>query len=127
MPLTTLTMRTGRSTEEKKALMDGVHAALMQAFAIPETDRNQYINEIAPDNWDMPGSPDRIIVEINAFAGRSVDAKRALYASIVEKLGQCGVTPGDVFIIVNDLPLENWGLRGGQAGCDIDFGFKIDV
>jgi len=29
--------------------------------------------------------------------------------------------------MVNDLPMENWGIRGGQAACDVDLGFKIDV
>ena len=23
--------------------------------------------------------------------------------------------------------LENWGIRGGQAACDVELGFKIDV
>jgi hypothetical protein len=22
---------------------------------------------------------------------------------------------------------QNWGIRGGQAGCDVELGFKIDV
>jgi len=22
---------------------------------------------------------------------------------------------------------ENWGLRGGQAGCDVDLGFTVEV
>lgn len=127
MPLTTLTMKSGRTAEEKKALLDTVHAALMHAFGIPKTDRNQYINEVSPENWDMLNSEDKIIVEIKAFAGRSVDAKRTLYKTVVNKLGECGVKPEDVFIVINDLPMENWGIRGGQAACDVDFGFKIDV
>lgn len=24
-------------------------------------------------------------------------------------------------------PQERWGVRGGQAACDIQLGFKIDV
>ncbi len=127
MPLTTLTMVAGRDPEFKQSLLDGVHTALRHAFGIPETDRNQYINEVPPENWDMLGSPDRIIVEIKAFAGRSKDAKRLLYKTVVEKLTACGVAPTDVFIVVNDIPMENWGIRGGQAACDVDLGFKVDV
>lgn len=127
MPLTTLTVLEGRPFVEKRALLDATHAALMTAFGIPEDDRTQFINEVHPDNWDVASSPDKVIVEVKAFAGRSVDAKRGLYKEMVSNLEECGVAPEDVFIIVNDLPMENWGLRGGQAGCDIDFGFKIDV
>lgn len=127
MPLTTLTMRPGRTTEEKRAILDAVHGALVRAFHIPENDRFQFINEVTEENWDVARSPGQILVEIKVFSGRSVDAKRALYKGIVDNLGECGVAPTDVFIVVNDLPKENWGIRGGQAACDVDLGFKTDV
>ena len=127
MPLTTLTMRTGRDAAAKQALLDGVHDALVRAFGIPAGDRYQYINEIAPENWDASRRDGDILVEIKAFAGRSTDAKRALYKNIVDNLRKVGVEPRDVFIVVHDLPRENWGIRGGQAACDVDLGFKVDV
>lgn len=127
MPKVTLTMRKGRTADEKRSVLDAVHNALVEALGIPDEDRYQLINEIEPENWDIPRSDTEIIVELKLFAGRSIDAKRALYKAIVSKMGQAGVAPKDVFIIVNDLPLENWGIRGGQAGCDVDFKFKIDV
>ncbi|RYY36432.1 MAG: hypothetical protein EOP46_06440, partial [Sphingobacteriaceae bacterium] len=42
---------------------------------------------------------------------------------------------GDDFEIVEsskvknnvEIPKENWGIRGGQAGCDVELGFKIEV
>lgn len=127
MPLTTITIREGRTPEQKRALFDAVHAGLREAFGIPENDRQQIITEISPDNWDVGKGPDMVIIEIKAFAGRSVDAKRALYKAVVASLEKTGVRADDVFIMINDLPLENWGIRGGQAACDVDFGFKIDV
>lgn len=127
MPLTTLTMRQGQTAQQKRAMLDAIHAALVEAFGIPTNDRFQVINEIAPDNWDVAQSVDEIIVEIKAFSGRSVDAKRTLYKALVHNMEQIGIVPTDVFIIVNDLPMENWGIRGGQAACDVDFSFKIDI
>lgn len=127
VPKVVITIRKGRDAKSKRALLDGVHNALVEAFGIPENDRFQVIHEIEPDNWDIARSDNEVMVEITAFAGRSLDAKRALYKAIVQNLKEAGVEPLDVFIIVNDLPLENWGLRGGIAGVDIDFGFKIDV
>lgn len=127
MPLTSLTMQPGRTAGQKRRILDSVHAALVLAFGIPENDRYQFINEIAPENWDVSRSPEEILIEIKAFAGRSVEAKRKLYRAVVDNLKECGIRPEDVFIIVNDLPMENWGIRGGQAACDIDFGFRIDV
>ena len=60
---------------------------------------------------------------IEAFAGRSLDAKRALYREIAGGLQEAGIPKQDVFIVLKEIPMENWGLRGGVAGCDIDFGF----
>lgn len=127
MPHVTITTRQGRKAEQKKAILDGVHSALVEAFGIPDHDRIQVYTEVARDNWDTPGREELVIVEIKAFAGRSLDAKRALYKAVVRNLEGAGVESADVFIMVIDLPMENWGLRGGQAACDIDFGFKIDV
>jgi hypothetical protein len=32
-----------------------------------------------------------------------------------------------VLIVLHEPPLENWGIRGGQAATDVQLGFKIDV
>ena len=127
MPLTTVTMRPGRTADEKRALLDAVHAGLVHALRIPADDRFQFINEVPEENWDASRPPGQILVEIKAFAGRSLDAKRALYRAIVDNLGKLGVAPADVFIVVTDLPKENWGIRGGRAACDLDLGFRTDV
>ena len=72
--------------------------------------------------------PDRYTqVSVDAFEGRSLDAKRALYRQIIESLEPLGI-PGDhISIVVRDVPLTNWGIRGGAAACDIDLGFDISV
>jgi phenylpyruvate tautomerase PptA (4-oxalocrotonate tautomerase family) len=129
MPLVKLETRRGLSPETKRSLLDGVHAALMAAFHIPDRDRNQRFVEHAPEDFEIPpGHGERfIVVEIVAFAGRSVDAKRRLYKEVVDRFFALGIPREDVFIVVTDNPTENWGLRGGIAGCDIDFEFKIDV
>lgn len=130
MPVVTLTILRGRDAAAKRGLMDAAHTALMEAFRIPETDRQQRLVEMDPECFEIPGrcSRDFVMVEIVAFAGRSVEAKRALYRALVAQFEErCGVAPADVFIMLDERPLENWGLRGGVAGCDIDFGFRIDV
>ncbi len=129
MPLVKLETRRGLRPETKKALFDAVHASLMFAFHIPDRDHNQRFVEYAPEDFEIPpGRGERfVVVEIVAFAGRSIDAKRALYKDIVDRFQALGIPREDVFIVLHDTPTENWGLRGGVAGCDIDFEFKIDV
>lgn len=129
MPLVKVETRRGLSAEQKRLVLDAVHAALVTAFRIPESDRHQRVVEYDAGDFEIPpGKGERYtIVEIDAFAGRSLDAKRLLYKEIVSGLGQAGIPPGDVLIVVRDVARENWGLRGGQAASDIDLGFEIEV
>ena len=129
MPLITLEARRGMPPELKRGLFDAVHEALVACFRIPDHDRAQRFAEYAPEDFEIPpGRGERFtIVTIVAFAGRSVDAKRALYKTIADRFEALGVPRRDVFIVLNEAPVENWGLRGGVAGCDIDFGFDLKV
>ena len=127
MPLVKIHMREGKTDAHKQAVKDGVHKALVSAFKIPERDRTILLNEYDAMHFD--GRDENFtIVEVVAFAGRSKEAKKQLYKEIVANI--CGATklqPADIFIIVNDIPKDNWGIRGGQMASDVDLGFKIDV
>jgi phenylpyruvate tautomerase PptA (4-oxalocrotonate tautomerase family) len=130
MPTVLIETRRGLAPETKRTLLDAVHAALVVAFKIPDHDRTQRLIEHAPEDFDIPpGRGERYtVVTLVVFPGRSLGAKRALYREIVTRFeSAAGIPPTDVFIVLQEVPTENWGLRGGQAGCDIDFGFKIDV
>jgi phenylpyruvate tautomerase PptA (4-oxalocrotonate tautomerase family) len=130
MPTVLIETRRGLPPVSKRALLDAVHDALVAAFKIPDHDRTQRLAEYPAFDFDVPPGrgPHYTVVTIAVFPGRSRDAKRALYREIVTRFeAAAGIPPTDVFIVLNEVPMENWGLRGGQAGCDIDFGFKIDV
>jgi phenylpyruvate tautomerase PptA (4-oxalocrotonate tautomerase family) len=130
MPIIRIDIIAGKPIGYKHALLYGIHAALVSALKIPEEDRNQIVNEHFSMNFERrAGRTDKFtIIEITVFKGRSLDAKRALYQGIVENLGQDpGIEGNDILIVLNEPPLENWGIRGGNAACDVDIGFKIDV
>ena len=129
MPVITIDTRRGLPPALKRGLLDAVHEALVACFKIPDHDRAQRIIEHAPEDFDVPtGRGARFtIVTIAAFSGRSLDAKRALYEAIVDRFEALGIPRLDVFIVLNEIPKENWGLRGGIAGCDVALGFKVDV
>ena len=67
------------------------------------------------------------MVSVDCFAGRSVDAKRHLYAEVVERLEALGVPRDHVTITVRDIDRASWGVRGGQAASDVDLGFDVEV
>lgn len=130
MPIVRVEIIAGKSSSYKRAVLDGIHEALVEALKIPEDDRNQILNEHPAGNFERrTGRTDKFtIIEIIMFKGRSVEAKRSLYQHIVNNLGQNpGIDGNEILIVINEPSLENWGIRGGNAACDVDIGFKIDV
>jgi len=131
MPSVLIEVRKSYAPEQETALMEAVHAALVSAFRILPTDRNVRLVAHEPHRFACPpdlAQPELYThVSIDAFAGRSVDAKRALYRAIVENLAALGIPRDHVKILLRELPRENWGIRGGQAAIDVELGFKVDV
>jgi phenylpyruvate tautomerase PptA (4-oxalocrotonate tautomerase family) len=131
VPSVLIEIRRAIPAEEESRLMEAVHSALREAFKILPGDRNVRLIAHAPHRFACP--PDRrhpelyTHVSIDAFAGRSVDAKRALYRGIVENLERLGIPKDHVKILLREIPRENWGIRGGQAACDVELGFEIEV
>jgi phenylpyruvate tautomerase PptA (4-oxalocrotonate tautomerase family) len=54
MPLVRIEIVKGRTAVDKKQLLEGVHAALVEAFEIPDDDRTQRIIEHDPSNFEIP-------------------------------------------------------------------------
>jgi phenylpyruvate tautomerase PptA (4-oxalocrotonate tautomerase family) len=67
------------------------------------------------------------LISIDAFAGRSTAAKRRLYMAIVNGLESLGVPKDHIKVLLREIPKENWGIRGGQAACDVDLGYSIEI
>lgn len=129
MPLVKLSLIEGRTLEEKYEIADAVHTALVESFKIPQYDRNIRIEEYRKEDFLVPPekSEKYILVEITAFAGRTLDAKRLLYGNIVDKLQKIGIDSTDISIVIYEERLENWGIRGGKPACDLDLGFNVNV
>jgi len=53
--------------------------------------------------------------------------QKELYQNIVANLGKLRILKSDVFIVLHEIPLENWGIRGGVPASEIDLGFKVGV
>jgi phenylpyruvate tautomerase PptA (4-oxalocrotonate tautomerase family) len=129
MPLIRVEIREGWSSAEKAGLLDAIHAAAVEALRIPDEDRTQILTEHPADAFEVPpGRGDRFtLVAITMFAGRSLDAKRHLYRAVVRNLGRLGIPPSDVLIVLHEVPLENWGVRGGTPASEVDLGYEVRV
>jgi phenylpyruvate tautomerase PptA (4-oxalocrotonate tautomerase family) len=131
MPSVLIEVRRNYTQEQEIALIEAVHKALRDAFKILPGDRNIRLLVHEPQRFAYPPDRDQpeayTHISIDAFAGRTLDAKRRLYAGIVDNLEPLGIPRNHVKILLREIPAENWGIRGGQAGCDVELGFKIDV
>ena len=131
MPTVLIEVRRPYTPEQEMGLMEAVHAALREAFKIKPGDRDVRLIVHEPHRFACPPACEKpeafTLIGIDAFAGRSVDAKRNLYRAIVANLEPFGIPKNHVKIVLREQPRENWGIRGGQAACDVDLGFKVDV
>ena len=129
MPFAKIEVRKYRSADEIAELIDAVYQAQREALKVPEDDRQIRYIEHKPEHFAVPPgkTENYTFVEITLFPGRSLDAKRNLYRSIVRRFGQLGIAPSDIFIVLNEPPLDNWGIRGGVPASEVDIGFKLDV
>lgn len=129
MPIAKIEVRRNRSASEVQALIEAVYQAQREALKVPEDDRQIRYIEHKPEHFAVPpGKSDNYtFVEIIMFPGRSLEAKRNLYRAIVRRFGELGVEPKDVFVVLHEPPLENWGIRGGVPASEVDLGFNISV
>ena len=123
MPLTRVALRRGKSAEYKRAVLDGIYEAMRETFRVPEDDRFMLIDEYDNENIlysssypGIPHSDDLLIIQLTVNDTRTVDQKKALYASIVEKLSSNpGVRQEDVLINLVEVAKENWSFGIGVA------------
>ncbi len=118
MPLVRIDLRRGKSPDYKKAICDGVYAALREIFKVPENDRFMVITD--RDEADFVHSPeylgiaytrDFVILQLTVSNTRTVAHKQQLYARIVALLGENpGIKPSDISSI-----WWKWIFRTGRS------------
>jgi phenylpyruvate tautomerase PptA (4-oxalocrotonate tautomerase family) len=131
MALARIEILEGRTSDEKRALVDAVRAGLSEALQAPPEDPLVRLVEYPAGQFSLP-YPDRhsgrfALVEVTMFAGRSPETKRRLYETIVGRLEALGVPADDVLIVLHEPPMYNWGVDGGRPASEVDVGFKVDI
>jgi phenylpyruvate tautomerase PptA (4-oxalocrotonate tautomerase family) len=120
-------MKKGRSAEERRAIADCVHTALVEAIGIPVDDRFQVVTEYGGDS---PGSEliydphylgiertDGIVfVQVFLRKGRTVEAKQAFYLRLTDLLSErVKLRAEDVMITLSENDVADWSFGNGVA------------
>jgi phenylpyruvate tautomerase PptA (4-oxalocrotonate tautomerase family) len=128
MPVTTIEVRRRYSPEQEVAIIEAVHAALVEGLQIPLWDK--IIRFVAHEPHRFTSDPGKgesfTLVSIDLFAGRSLKAKRALYAAMAERLAPLGIARDHLKVLLREIPREDWGIRGVPAS-EIELGYQIEV
>ena len=117
MPLVKVNMLEGKSPDFKKTVFECIHQGLIDAFGITDWDRFQRIEEFDKTNWEVPDGKTEnfMIIELTIFPGRNREQKKCAIEKITGLLSEkLGIAATDVFIVMNEPPLENWGMGGKQ-------------
>lgn len=128
MPSTRIETSAGWINGRHAQIIEAVQRALVEGIRIPPEDTHIRILEYPPGAFAVP--EDRgsraTLIEISMFAGRSLEAKRRLYAALQREMSAFGLGPRDLKVVIHDEPRENWSV-GGAALSDVELRFKIEV
>jgi phenylpyruvate tautomerase PptA (4-oxalocrotonate tautomerase family) len=123
MPLITLTVRDGKSSAFKSAVLAAVHTALVNS-GVPEQDRFQRVLALGADDFrfdaqypdlSAPRTADFVLIEILLSVGRSVKVKKKILADIVAGIAKDpGLHPDNVMVVFKETLWENWAFGGGR-------------
>lgn len=123
MPLVNISLLRGKSREHIRAIADGVHDALMEAYKIPAQDHFQLIRQYDredfiydPDYLGIHRSDDVVFIHIIAGNWRDTATKQALYKAIADRLTQSpGLRREDIQTIITANERDEWSFGNGVA------------
>ncbi|MDQ6628571.1 MAG: tautomerase family protein [Pseudomonadota bacterium] len=131
MPSAIVEVRRSYPPEQETYLLESVHDAIVRALKVAPAHRNVTLVVHQPHRFlgrtDCQTPAWLTNVSIFLLPGRSLQAKRQLYRFITEAFTAVGIPPDCVLIRLCELPAENFGVRGGQALCDVELGYPVDV
>jgi phenylpyruvate tautomerase PptA (4-oxalocrotonate tautomerase family) len=122
MPLFTVTMKAGRTADEKDAISGAIHAASVNA-GYPSDDMFQRFLclEEADLRVDLyyPGLPKprtekMLMIEVLVSSGTEVEKKTRLLAALIEALGDAGTDPNDIMVFFEEIDRASSSFGGGR-------------
>jgi phenylpyruvate tautomerase PptA (4-oxalocrotonate tautomerase family) len=123
MPLVRIDLLRGQSPGLGKRVGEVVYRSMVDTIDVPKNDNFQVIGEHSMETlvfdlgyFGIARSEGFVAVQITLSEGRSLEKKRLLYKTIVERLQrELGVRPQDVFINLVEVKKENWSFGLGEA------------
>ena len=121
MPFVNISRLKGKSREHRRAIADGVHQALVEAYDVPPDDRFQVIKEydaeelIYNENYlAIHRLPDVVFIYITASDTRDLPKKKRLFEAIADRFGASpGLRAQDVQVMIASNDRNDWSFVNG--------------
>jgi phenylpyruvate tautomerase PptA (4-oxalocrotonate tautomerase family) len=122
MPLIYIDILDNRTEDETRALADAAHAAVVEAFEVPERDRYQIVNVHRPEHMiiedtglGIERSTSVVVVRV-VSKQRTEQMKQNLYELLASHLHDaCGLNPDDLVVTVTENDDADWSFGHGRA------------
>ena len=122
MPLSHISLRTGKPEAYRQAIFDSLYRALRETLDVPENDQFMTITEHDAANFrygaafGIARSDDLVFIQITVFNTRTAEQKKSLFQRIAELLSESpGIRPEDIFVNIVEAAKENWSVGHGLA------------
>jgi 4-oxalocrotonate tautomerase len=121
MPLQRIDLVAGRPPDQRRAIADAVHRALVEVISVPEKDRFQIVTEHGRDSLIFAPEylgirhENPVFVQVAISAGRSLELKQRLYQRMAELVSAAGVPPNELIVNLVEVAKENWSFGDGVA------------
>jgi phenylpyruvate tautomerase PptA (4-oxalocrotonate tautomerase family) len=123
MPLFTVTMKAGRTADEKNTISRAIHGASIKAgYPVDDMFQRFLCLEQGDLKVDLnyPGLPKPrtekiLMIEVLLSSGTDADRKTRLLAALVEELEGAGTDPNDVMVFFGEIDRASSSFGGGRV------------
>ena len=119
MPIIQVYLRKQDTSPEYRAgIAASIRQAMIDPFKVPDDDYFQVTHEVKPENmvydrnyFGVPRGEDAVFIVLT-FNHRPPEPKHALFAAIVDNLGQRpGIERQDIYMNITEVAPENWWVH----------------
>lgn len=122
MPLVKFDILKGRTEAQTRAMLDGAHRAVVNAFQVPERDRYQVVTEHEPAHLVVEDTrlgierTKNMVVITVVTRPRAQEAKEHFYQELTRELQErCQIAPSDVVVSLVSNSDADWSFGHGVA------------
>lgn len=122
MPLLKFDVIEGRTDEQLRHLLDTTHQAMVEAFAVPATDRYQSVTQHRPAEMVLEDTglgfrrSEKVVLLTVISRQRTEAQKKEFYRLLADRLHRhCDVSPDDLIVSLVENSDADWSFGHGRA------------